>query len=223
MIRYKKCNAFSSPHFDSRFARNDIQFGLKDHKQKQEIIYLENKYHPYSLICKLKHFFDDNKIMEQCRVIFKLWMQKTATMDNNLKKHLTDQIFGFHKGERNQYTNLTSKSQKNVVSKIQRFLKYIHNNIHVHYRRHMWGFLNPNISYREWILANYYDVIFKDENKQIISIIKIPFYIGTKSIDDAVRRFCNINRSDYLPLTPSPNKNLDSIISTYESYHRYEQ
>ena len=144
--------------------------------------------------------------------------QKTGTTDQDLQTDLSNQIWGKHKGI-NKITNLSSKKHKNLVKYTQKTFRYIYENIHPHYVKHIFGWLNPNVSYMEWIHATYNDVVYKDESKKWILIIKIPFFISTKSMDDAIRKFIGMSITTN-PLQPSPHKNLDAIISMYESYHR---
>ena len=202
IIRYCNAKCFNSHHFDISFCIKDLYWINKNHKQKQNIIKIGFWSHPYQLVRRGKHIFNDLDFIRSMRRMFEHYFMLSKTIDDELQNELKIIIYS---------------NNKNYL-KIKKWIKWLFGEIHVNYRLQLWGFLIPSIEYKQWLNKCIYDVIY-DINGDL-QIIPIPFYQGTVSMDDSIKNFLNLS-SDYLPLENVGHKCLDQIISCYESLHAY--
>ena len=110
--------------------------------------------------------------------------------------------------------------QRKIIFTLRILLKHCCINIHPKYRKCMWGMFNPNIVYREWIHAHVLDKIYFDKDQKIIEYIKLPFFVGTQSMDDAIKRLCGITDNEAPNINYGLN-NIDFIPSFFETFHLY--
>ena len=82
----------------------------------------------------------------------------------------------------------------------------------------MFGFINPKITYAQWLQATYHDIILDDKDCEKIHIINVPFFKCSIMMDNVISSFvgCVI----YCDRPIVGYKNGDQIVSDLETIHQ---
>lgn len=81
----------------------------------------------------------------------------------------------------------------------------------------MYGFLQPKITYAQWLQATYHDIIYDDGDSNLVQIINVPLFKCTIMMDEIISSFVGCIRYCDRPI--NGYKNPDEMISDLESVH----
>ena len=239
VIRYKKINAYSGPHQDSKRARWDHQDWLRNLELEPFIIHLKHWKHPYELVKKHNKLFNDANMINQFRQTMHRIYQLQGTVDIHLRQELKDKIYGrlgdekqeekedvdndFKMSGNEQHINndeFDYDFQRGIYAELIKLLKDCCKQCHPKYRCAMWGWTNPNINYNEWIYATVLDKVWQDKDETIIRYINIPFFTSGRSIDDCIKKEAGIT-DQHAPIWYYGITNYDFMCSFGISKHTY--
>ena len=134
-------------------------------------------------------------------VNIKLQMQKTVGKElDELKK-----LFYIHYND--------------VICKLQEFVKDAFDKLHPRFRLSLWGMFNLNILYKSFLSEMIKEKIYyiNDNDEICIKMVDMPKYVGTKSVDDALRQWMCLDRTYAIGLIQFNSKKI--IQHHAESIH----
>ena len=103
---------------------------------------------------------------------------------------------------------------------LQPWLKYITDFCLEEMIRGMHGFLNPKITYEEWLVAWWKDIIYTNESKKYVNIFNRPLFQTTYTMEQCIFELISRPGAVYRPLLEPGYNTFDRMISDWETITR---
>ena len=106
-----------------------------------------------------------------------------------------------------------------VINGLQSFITDAFNKLHPRFRLALWGMFNLNVLYKSFLKEMIKEKIYylNDDNEKCIKMVNLPKYIGTKSVDDVLRKWICYDHTHTLGLLQFNSKKI--IKNHAESIH----